>query len=95
MNMEKRRDRGLIGTIILIIVALALLKYFLDWSIFEAAESPEGQETIGYTERLLHTLWSYIETPAVFIWERILWPVLELAWNSFESFLEWGRRSAN
>lgn len=56
----------------LAIIALALLKYFFNWSIFDAAASEEGRSTINYIRDVLNFLWSYLERPAVFIWERIL-----------------------
>lgn len=73
-NMKK--DKGFIGIIILIIIALALLKYFLNWSIFEAAATPQGKETVGYTQNIVSTIWSYLSVPFHFVWDRILSPLL-------------------
>ncbi|KKQ83091.1 MAG: hypothetical protein UT07_C0010G0015 [Parcubacteria group bacterium GW2011_GWB1_38_8] len=65
-------NRGFIGLLILIIIALAALKYFLDWSIFDAADSEQGRNTIEYIKNILNISWSYIRIPIFFIWEKIL-----------------------
>jgi len=66
-----KKDNGFISWLILIIVALALLKYFFNWSIFDAAASEQGRGTINYIRDVLNTTWSYIRTPVIFIWQRI------------------------
>lgn len=65
--MNTHGDRGFIGTIILIILALAALKYFFDFSIFEFLGSPEGKSVLDYVKEILAwlkdavlALWSYI-----------------------------------
>ena len=65
-------NRGFIGLLILIIIALAALKYFLDRSIFDAADSEQGRNTIEYIKNILNISWSYIRIPIFFIWEKIL-----------------------
>jgi hypothetical protein len=92
--MKSKGDRGFIGTIFLVIVGLAALKYFLNWDIFDAAKSEEGRSTIGYIRDIINTIWSYIETPATFAWNNIVWPLLSLFWQSLQAFLEWGRANA-
>ncbi|HEY9582852.1 MAG TPA: hypothetical protein VJK09_00870 [Candidatus Paceibacterota bacterium] len=67
-----KKDNGFISWLILIIVALALLKYFFNWSIFDAAASEQGRSTINYIRDVLNTTWSYIRTPVIFIWQRVL-----------------------
>lgn len=66
------KNRGFIGLFILIIIALAALKYFLDWSIFDAADSKQGINTIEYIKNILNISWSYIRIPIFFIWDKIL-----------------------
>ncbi|MEX2014265.1 MAG: hypothetical protein WD896_02835 [Parcubacteria group bacterium] len=68
--MEK--DKGFVGWLILIVVALAFLKYFLDWDIFAAASSEKGRATIDYTLEVLSVVWSYLRIPILFVWERVL-----------------------
>ena len=67
-----KKDSGFIGTLLLIIVGLALAKYFFNWSIFDAAASEKGQGTILYIRDVLNTAWSYIKTPAMFVWDKIV-----------------------
>lgn len=67
-----KRDKGFISWLILIIIALALLKYFFDWSIFDVAASEKGRETINYIREVLNTVWSYIRVPVLFVWQKVL-----------------------
>ncbi len=60
-------NRGFVGLILLILIALVALKYFLDWSVFEAAETEEGKSAISYLVDLLNwfkglivSAWNYI-----------------------------------
>jgi len=88
------REKGfisIVGIVIIFFVALAALKYFLNWDIFDAAGSDQGQSTILYIRNIVNTIWSYIGAPVVFIWERVIWPIISLAWRNFEHFIEWGR----
>jgi hypothetical protein len=92
--MTNGRDRGFIGIIILVVIALVLLKWFYDWSIFDAAATPHGQDTIGYGQKVINTIWSWISGPVLFIWSKILWPLLNMIWNTFQAFLAWGHANA-
>ncbi|MDO8729189.1 MAG: hypothetical protein Q7K26_04900 [bacterium] len=65
------KDKGFIGLLLLIIIALALLKYFFNWSIFVAASSEQGRNTINYIKDVMGVIWSYIKTPVLFIWQMI------------------------
>ena len=67
-----RKDKGFIGWLVLIIIALALLKYFLNWSIFDAAASEQGRNTINYIKDVLNFVWSYARIPVLFIWQKVL-----------------------
>lgn len=90
----KKEQKGFISTIILVIIGLALLKYFFDWSIFDALASEEGKGTISYIRQLLDTIWSYIKAPITFAWNKILWPVLEFTWQAFLALMEEGKEAA-
>lgn len=83
--------RGFIGTIILIIVALALLKYFFGFDVLEASQTPQGQSTVGYIKAVVETVWSYISGPVVFVWDKIIWPILNLGWTSLQALLHTGQ----
>ncbi len=56
------RQKGFISWLILIIIALALLKYFFDWSIFDAVASEQGRNTINYIREVLNVVWSYVKS---------------------------------
>jgi len=66
------KEKGIIGWLVLIIIALALLKYFLNWSIFDALESERGRETLNYIREVFAVVWSYIRVPVLFLWQKAL-----------------------
>jgi len=92
--MKVTKEKGIIGIIVLIIVALILAKYFYNFNIFSAAASPQGTETVSYTQQVLGTIWSYIATPVTFVWNQIIWPILSIAWQNFQAILLLGQHSA-
>ena len=66
-KFNKEKERGFVGIIILIIIGLAAIKYFFDWSIFDALKTEEGRATLAYVKQLIATLkgvvvdlWNYI-----------------------------------
>ena len=67
-----KKQAGFIGRLILIVIALVLLKYFFDWSIFDAASSEQGKRTIEYIKEVFNTAWSYIDEPVLYVWNKIL-----------------------
>ncbi len=91
----KNREKGIIGWIILIIIALILLKYFLNWDVFDAAASDRGQSTILYIRNVYNAVWSVIAAPVMFIWNSVLHPVLGIIWDNFLAFIKWGQNTAN
>jgi hypothetical protein len=86
-----KNEKGFVGIIILVIIALILLKYFMDFDVFAAADSEQGQETIGYTGQILRTTWSYIATPVTFAWNEIALPLLKILWGTFQAFITWSQ----
>ncbi len=54
-------NKGFIGFLILIIIALALAKYFLDWSIFDALSTEKGMATVQYVKQVVSTIWEYVK----------------------------------
>ena len=74
--MEK--NRGFIKTILIIVIALAALKYFLNWSVFDAMESEKGKETLEYVRNIINTLWSYLEKPAMYVWNEAARPLIDM-----------------
>ena len=80
---------------VVIIAGLGALKYFLNWDIFDAAASDQGQNTIEYLRSVINYIWFYIEVPVKFTWNEILWPLIDLFWQTFQAFIEWGKNNAN
>ena len=62
-------NKGFIGKIILILIALAIFFYFFDWSIFDAIESEKGRATINYIKDIINISWDYIKALFVKIYE--------------------------
>ncbi len=65
---EKAGERGFIEIILVVILALAALKYFFDFSIFEFLGSEEGKGLVYYIKEILIwikealvSLWHYIQ----------------------------------
>ena len=83
MKMD-RQGGFIIKYIILAVAALALLKYFFDWSIFDALASEEGQSTIDYIRKVLGYIWSYLSTPATYVWNEVIWPLIQWAISSLK-----------
>lgn len=71
-----KKDEGLVKMVIVLVIALALLKYFFNWSIFDALESERGRDTVFYIRNVLNTLWSYLEAPVKYIWNEIVLPLI-------------------
>ena len=91
----KNRQGGFIGIIVLIIIGLALLKYFFNWSVFDAATSPQGHDTISYVRQVLNTIWLYLGTPVTFVWNQVAWPLIDMIWKNFGTFIQWGQHTAS
>ncbi|MSR87825.1 MAG: hypothetical protein EXS69_01495 [Candidatus Zambryskibacteria bacterium] len=88
---KSNKERGFIGIIVLIILGLASLKYFLNWDIFDVAESDKGKNTVLYIRDIFNTLWVYVRVPIIFVWDKILWPLLSFGWQYLQALLEWGK----
>lgn len=66
-----KKDGGFISWLLLAIAALAFLKYFFDWSIFDAANTEQGRKTIEYIKEVVNVSWSFIKTWALFLWDKL------------------------
>ena len=66
------RNRGFIGLIIIVIIALALINYFFGWSIFEFLNSEKGKATVIYTHQIVDFIWSYVKIPVMFLWQIVV-----------------------
>lgn len=93
--MDPRDQKGFIGTLLLIIIALAALKYFFNWSIFDAAASEEGQGTIRYIREVLNTIWSYIGEPVRFVWVEVVKPLFAFIFSALRELIGEGNTALN
>jgi hypothetical protein len=90
----KNQKGGFIGLIVLIILALIVLKYLYNFSVFEAATTPQGQQTISYTQQLINSIWNVIGPSVSFVANQIFFPLIGIIWGNFQSFLHWGQMNA-
>lgn len=63
-------EKGVIGLLIVLIVALALAKYFFHWSIIDFLKSP------GFID-----VFSYLKKAVLLIWNKLLLAPLRFIWN--------------
>ncbi len=76
----KARNRGVIGVIFLIIIAIFALSYF-GISLRGIANSDTGKENIGFVKEVSIKLWdNVLKKPAEYLWYDI-W--LDLGWRPF------------
>ena len=62
---KPNKKRGFVKIIVILVIALAGLKYFFDWSIFDALNSEQGRATVSYTKEVLKHLQAF----ALSAWE--------------------------
>jgi hypothetical protein len=78
--MRHSSNRGLVGIIVIIIVAILTLSYF-NIDLKSVAEKPQTQQNIEYATITSKTVWDkYMSKPATYIWNTI---VVEYIWKSF------------
>src|SRR4051812_26261331 len=92
--MRNRERGGIVLWIVLIIVGLGLLKYFLNWDVFDAAATDKGHTTIGYVRQIINSIWSVVGYPLMKVWYYALHPLLDMIWNNFMAFIHWGQDNA-
>lgn len=51
--------QGFVNFLVLLILALAGLKYFFNWSVLDALETPSGQNTVTYMKEVSVVAWGY------------------------------------
>jgi hypothetical protein len=90
--MSKREgERGIIGLLVILLLALILAKYIFNWSIIDAAATPQGQSTVDYLKQIFMTIWNYLAQPVTFFWQKIVWPIIMVAWTGLEGLLHFGQ----
>ena len=75
MSYLAERKRGFVSSIVLLIIAFILLKYFFNLE----------------PKAAIDLVWSYIQKPATFAWDRIIWPLLSLAWKNVQLLIQTGK----
>ncbi|NQV88278.1 MAG: hypothetical protein HQ402_01835 [Parcubacteria group bacterium] len=64
------KKRGFLKMILVVIVALALLKFVFHFDIIDFFNSPKAQETVKYVLNVVKIVWEYIRVPFLFVWDR-------------------------
>lgn len=68
-----KSKRGFIKTIILIIIALAVLKYFFDINVLDFVRSESFQKVFGTIWDIVVAIWNdYLKASVEFVWEEII-----------------------
>ncbi|MCC7004927.1 hypothetical protein IT397_03355 [Candidatus Nomurabacteria bacterium] len=82
------QKRGLVGTIVVIIVAIIVLSY-LGFDLRKIFQSEYMQSNFSYIGEILRKVWeNYLARPIIFLWERVVLPLLNIAWNAFTTGLD-------
>ena len=71
------KNRGLVRTVIVIIIALLILSYF-GLNIRAIVNSPAGHENFTYVQELMLKVWNnYLKVPVMYLWHIFI----DLIWN--------------
>lgn len=77
---EEGGSKGFIGTIVLIVLALAALKFFFDFNIIDFLKSPAVVEVFDYIKRFFEIVWfKYIGGVFWYIWNNI---IIDVIWKT-------------
>lgn len=84
-----KRESGFIQFIIIIIIALAALKYVFDFDIIEFLNQPKIAETIDYVwSDIIVFLWiNYLGAPVIWAWNLII-ELAKLGWENLLILLD-------
>jgi hypothetical protein len=78
----KNSNKGFIGTIIIVVIALAVSKYFFNFNVIEFFTSPKVTEVFNYIRKFLEIVWTkYIGGSFWYIWNNI---VVDVIWKTFK-----------
>lgn len=80
-NPQMAGNKGLIKTIILIVLALIVLGYF-GFNVGDIINSPTVQANLSITWGFVTNIWSnYLAAPVLFVWNKfvvgILWELIQ------------------
>lgn len=59
--MKTKTNKGFIGRIVLLIIAIVALKYFLDFDLIEWIKTPQAQGIIQPTITFLKTVYFWVD----------------------------------
>jgi hypothetical protein len=77
---EVTGKRGFIGAIVLIVLALAALKFFFHFNIVDFLKSPDVVSFFSYIKKFFHIIWfKYIGGVFWYIWNDI---VIDVIWKT-------------
>lgn len=75
-------DRGIIRTIIIIVVALLVLSYF-GYNLRDIVNSPTSQSNFSYVGEVIGNVWNnYLKAPATYVWNIFVVYVWEPAFDA-------------
>jgi hypothetical protein len=79
-----KKEKGFIQLIIIVIIALAALKYVFDFSIIDFLAQDKAKETIDYIwNDIIVFLWvNYLGAPIIWAWD-IGKDLAKLGWENF------------
>lgn len=78
--MRHTSDRGLVGIVVIIVVAILALSYF-NIDLKTVIEKPETKNNVEYATQTSVSVWNkYLAQPATYVWNTI---VVEYIWKSF------------
>lgn len=84
-------QKGIVRTIIMIVIALLILSYF-GFNLRSIANSPTSKSNFGYVKEVIVNIWTkYLKGPVVYLWKEIF---LDLIWNPALNNIK-GSNSAN
>lgn len=81
--MKNKQEGGFLTIIVLIIIALALLKFVFDFDIIDFFKNPKVAETVSYIwNDVILFLWNnYISAPFWWVWEHVK-VLVKIGWEN-------------
>lgn len=84
-SFHKNSQRGIVKTVILIVIALLVLSYF-GFDLKRAAENPQTRSNFSYVIGFATSTWNtYLARPATYLWNDVF---IDLIWNTAIDNLE-------
>ncbi len=78
---NQENSKGIIKTIILVIIALIILGYFFNIKVQDIFNSGAVQANLSFAWSIVVKIWSYISYPFQWVWDTIIvgfiWPAIQ------------------